>query len=324
MPRSASRRDFLRATAASALAGGLLSTRVFGRDPEFGHPKPGKIGDFKISLAEWSLHKRLFADRSKTAELNLDFPKMAREEFGISAVEYVNQFFKDKVADSGYLNELKKRAGDQGVTGVLIMIDGEGDLSTPDKAARARAVDNHKRWVDAAKALGCHAIRVNTGEHYSPSNVDDVADACGKLAAYGQANEIKIICENHGGPSSWPDALITLMKAVNSPYFGTLPDFGNFPPRSRRAEGGPAEVDVYDAIDRMMPYAKGVSAKSYDFGPDGRETTLDFARIMKIVTDHGYHGHVGIEYEGNRLSEPEGIKATKALLDSLRGAEYKG
>ncbi len=324
MPHAASRREFLRATAAGTITGGLLSARAFGRESEFGHPKPGKIGDFKISLAEWSLHKRLFADRSKTADLHLDFPRMAREEFGISAVEYVNQFFKDKVADSGYLSELKKRAADQGVTSVLIMIDGEGDLSAPDKAARAKAVENHKRWVDAAKFLGCHAIRVNTGEHYSPTNVDNVAEACGKLAEYGQSQNIKVICENHGGPSSWPDALIALMKAVNSPYFGTLPDFGNFPPRSRRADGGPATVDVYAAIDRMMPFAKGVSAKSHDFGPDGQETELDFARIMKIVTDHGYHGHVGIEYEGSRLSEPEGIKATKALLDSLQGATYKG
>jgi sugar phosphate isomerase/epimerase len=325
MSRPASRRDFLRATAAASLGAGLIAPgRLFGQEATLGRPKPGKIGEFKISLAEWSLHKRLFADRSKSADMNLDFPKMAREEFGIEAVEYVNQFFKDKAKDAAYLKELSKRAADHGVTNVLIMIDGEGDLSSPDKAARGQAVENHKRWVDAAKALGCHAIRVNTGEHYSPTDVADAADGCGKLTEYGKANDVKIICENHGGPSSWPDALVALMKAVNSPYFGTLPDFGNFPPRSGRAKGGPAEVDPYVAIDRLMPYAKGVSAKSYDFGPDGKETKLDFARILKIVTDHGYHGHVGIEYEGSRLGEPEGIKATKALLDTLRGAEYTG
>jgi sugar phosphate isomerase/epimerase len=320
MSRPASRRDFLRTAAVGSLGAGLLGPgRLFAQESPLGQPKPGKIGEFKISLAQWSLHKRLFADRAKTAEMNLDFPKTAREEFGIEAVEYVNQFFKDKAQDDAYLKELKKRAADHGVTNVLIMIDGEGDLSAKDQAARDKAVANHKRWVDAAKALGCHAIRVNTGEHYSPTDVADAADGCGKLTEYGKANGIKIICENHGGPSSNPDALIALMKAVDSPYFGTLPDFGNFP-----KEGGRYALDVYAAIDRMMKYAHGVSAKSYDFGPDGKETTLDYARILKIVTDHGYTGHVGIEYEGGRLGEPEGIKATRALLESLRGAEYKG
>jgi sugar phosphate isomerase/epimerase len=199
------------------------------------------------------------------------------------------------------------------------MIDGEGDLSAKDDAKRTQAVENHKKWVDAAAALGCHAIRVNTGNNYSPTNTEDVADGCGRLVDYAASQRINVICENHGGPSSNPDALLALIKAVGKPNFGTLPDFGNFP---RKKLGG-YEIDVYAAIDRMMPHAKGVSAKSYDFGPDGRETELDYARILKIVTDAGYHGHVGIEYEGSRLSEPDGIKATKALLESLRGFDYK-
>lgn len=316
LDHSTNRRGFLQ----GALAGGAALT--LGLRPSFGQditgkPKPGKIGDYKISLAEWSLHKRLFADRAKTAQLNLEFPRMAREEFGIEGVEYVNQFFKDKVTDSAYLADLKKRAGDQGVTNVLIMIDGEGDLSAPDKAARDKAVENHKKWVDAAAALGCHAIRVNTGEHYSPTNVADAAEGCGALAAYGAQHKIGVICENHGGPSSNPDALLALIKAVNNPSFGTLPDFGNFPNKDHKYD-----IDVYQAIARMMPYAQGVSAKSYDFNPDGKESYLDFARIMKIVTDAGYKGWVGIEYEGGKLSEPEGIQATKKLLVSLRGATY--
>ncbi len=156
--------------------------------------------------------------------------------------------------------------------------------------------------------------------NYSPTDVGAVAEACTKLAEYGEKSRIEIICENHGGPSSNPDALIALMKAVNKPTFGTLPDFGNFP---REGGRGKYTIDVYDAIARMMPYAKGVSAKSYDFDDSGRETMLDFARIMKIVTDAGYHGFVGIEYEGDRLSEPDGIKATKKLLESLRGSTYQ-
>ena len=186
------------------------------------------------------------------------------------------------------------------MTCVLIMIDDEGDLSDEKQEERTKAVENHKKWVDAAAALGCHAIRVNTGHHYSPTNVGPIAEACGMLTDYGAKNEIKIICENHGGPSSDPDALLALMKAVNRSDFGTLPDFGNFP-----QEKGKYTIDIYDAIARMMPYAKGVSAKSYDFDESGKETKLDFARIMKIVTDANYHGFVGIEYEGGKLSEPE-------------------
>ncbi len=301
-----------------ALAGGALmtlgTTRLAADEPT-GQPQAGPIGEFKISLAEWSLHKALFAHKIA----NIDFPRIARDEYGIDGIEFVNQFFKDKAHDSTYLKGLKTRANDLGVTCVLIMIDGEGDLSAPEADERDQAVENHKKWVDAAAALGCHAIRVNTGGHYGPDHVDVIAQACGALADYGAKQGIEIICENHGGPSSNPAAMVALMKAVHRPTFGTLPDFGNFPQDGR----GHYTIDVYDAIARMMPFAKGVSAKSYDFGDDGKETKLDFARILKIVTDAGYKGFVGIEYEGGRLSEPEGIRATKRLLESLKGARYE-
>ena len=308
-----SRRFFLESTVASGALLNLGSSLALAADSP-GKPAAGKIGDFKISLAEWSLHKALFAKKVD----NLDFPKIAREEYGIEAVEFVNQFFKDKAHDSTYLKDLKSRAIDLGVTCVLIMIDGEGDLSAEAGAERTKSVENHKKWVDAAAALGCHAIRVNTGQHYGPTQVGPVAEACGMLTDYGAKNGISIICENHGGPSSNPDAMVALMKAVNKPTFGTLPDFGNFP-----QQDGRYSIDIYDAIARMMPFAKGVSAKSYDFDASGKETKLDFARILKIVTDAGYHGFVGIEYEGSRLGEPEGIRATKRLLESLRGAMYE-
>ena len=198
---SVNRRQFLE----GGLACGVLlgAGRGAGASPaqKSGKPEAGKIGDFKISLAEWSLHKALFAHKID----NLDFPKIAREDYGIEGVEFVNQFFKDKAEDSAYLKDLKKRADDHGVTCVLIMIDGEGDLSAPKQEERAKAVENHKKWVDAAAALGCHAIRVNTGHHYSPTDVGAVAEACGSLTDYGAKDEIKIICENHGGPSSNPD-----------------------------------------------------------------------------------------------------------------------
>lgn len=301
----------------TSIAGGLALASGVGSSwaaEVSGQPAAGKIGDFKISLAQWSLHNALF----KTKELtNLDFPKVAREKFGIDAVEFVNQFFKDKANDSAYLKDLKKRADDHGVTCVLIMIDGEGDLSAKDKTKRNQAVENHKKWVDAAAALGCHAIRVNTGSNYSANHVEDAVDGCLALTEYGAKNKISIICENHGGPSSDPDALLALIKGVNKPTFGTLPDFGNFPKKD-----GKYAIDIYDAIARMMPHAKGVSAKSYDF-KGNQETNLDYARILKIVTDSGYHGYVGIEYEGHNLGEADGIKATKQLLESLRGASYQ-
>ncbi len=308
------RRVFLEGVIAGGALLGVGSTLALASDVT-GRPKAGPIGDFKISLAEWSLHRALFTKQID----NLDFPRIAREDYGIEGAEFVNQFFKDKAQDSTYLKELKKRANDVGVTCVLIMIDGEGDLSAESQETRQKAVENHKKWVDAAVALGCHAIRVNTGHHYSPTNLGPVAEACGLLTDYGVTNGISIICENHGGSSSNPDAMVALMKEVNKTAFGTLPDFGNFP----LDEKGKYKIDVYDAIARMMPYAKGVSAKSYDFGEDGTETKLDYARILKIVSDAGYHGFVGIEYEGNRMSEPDGIKATKRLLEKLRGSTYQ-
>jgi L-ribulose-5-phosphate 3-epimerase len=317
-----SRRMFLEATATGAAMWGLGSRDARADEPT-GRPAAGKIGDFKISLAEWSIHKALKSKKVAEKEFgrvitNLDFPQIAREQFGVEGIEFVNQFFADKAHDSRYLRDLKTIANDVGVTCVLIMIDDEGDLSANDADRRNKAVENHKKWVDAAAALGCHAIRINTGQHYSPTDVWAVAEACAKLTEYGDQHSIKIICENHGGPSSNPDAMVALMKAVNKPTFGTLPDFGNFPER-----GGKYTIDVYDAIARLMPYAKGVSAKSYDFDDSGRETKLDYGRILKIVTDAGYHGFVGIEYEGERLGEPEGIKATKKLLESLRGSTYQ-
>ncbi|MEW4569880.1 sugar phosphate isomerase/epimerase family protein [Tautonia sp. JC769] len=321
--RNRSRRDVLRGAlvggAAFGLGLGLRPGRLLAEDLS-GAPEAGPIGEFKISLAQWSLHKRYFAS-GDTAQANLNFPRDTREEFGIEAVEFVNQFFKDKARDEAYLKELKQRADDQGVECLLIMIDGEGSLSHQDPEQRTQAVENHKKWVDAAKALGCHSIRVNTGDNYSATEVADAVEGCSALSEYAKSVGLNIICENHGGPSSDPDALIALIKGVGMDNFGTLPDFGNFPTQGPREEHKFA-IDVYEAIARLMPFAKGVSAKSFDFDDEGHEIFLDYPRIMKIVTDAGYNGYVGIEYEGGRLSEPEGILATRDLLASLSGAKY--
>ena len=272
-----------------------------------------------ISLAQWSLHRALRANQLD----HLDFPRKAATDFGIYGVEYVNQFFKDKATDSKYLAEMNKRAGDAGVKQLLIMIDEEGGLAEVDDQKRKTAVTNHYKWADAAKTLGCHSIRVNAygaSEDRAARHAAAV-DGLGTLASYGAQLGLNVIVENHGGLSSDGSWLSGVMKEINMPNCGTLPDFGNF--CLRQADDGMGhsscvdEYDRYQGVEELMPFAKAVSAKSYDFDAAGNETTIDFQRMVSIVKKSGYKGYLGIEYEGSRLSEHEGIKATKKLLDRL-------
>jgi sugar phosphate isomerase/epimerase len=264
---------------------------------------------FEISLAEWSLHKALF----KKEVDNLNFAKIAREEFGIGAIEFVNQFFKNKAKDTAYLKDLNQRAKDHGVIHHLIMIDGEGALGDPDAAKRTQAVENHYRWVDAAKFLGCKMIRVNAQSRGTwDEQLKLAADGLRRLSEYGATAKIAIVVENHGGLSSNGKWLSGVMKQVNHPNCGTLPDFGNF--RVSRDE----EYDRYLGVTELMPFAKAVSAKSHDFDEAGNETHTDYLKMMKIVAAAGYQGWVGIEYEGSKLSEMDGIRATKKLLERVR------
>jgi sugar phosphate isomerase/epimerase len=263
---------------------------------------------FKISLAEWSLNRTLFGRELE----NLDFPTTAKQVYGIDAVEYVNQFFKDKAEDRSYLTELKRRADDNGVRSLIIMCDGEGALGDPDDQARAQAVENHYRWVEAAKFLGCHSIRVNARSTGSPEEQRKLAvDGLRRLTEFAAERAINVIVENHGGISSNGEWLASVMRAVDHPRCGTLPDFGNF----RISEG--EEYDRYKGVAELMPFAKGVSAKSNEFDENGNERHTDYVRMMRIVLDAGYRGYVGIEYEGE-ISEPDGIRATKALLETTR------
>jgi len=263
---------------------------------------------FKISLAEWSLHRALFAKRLD----NLDFARTARFDYGISAVEYVNQFFKDKAKDQTYLREMLKRTSDLGVENRLIMCDGEGALGDPDGAKRQQAVENHYKWVEAAKFLGCKMIRVNA---QSSGDYDEqmklAADGLRKLTEFGAQQKIAVVVENHGGLSSNGQWLAGVMKMVNHPMCGALPDFGNF------SVSKDEEYDRYKGVAEMMPYAKAVSAKSHDFDERGEEIHTDYHRMMKIVLDAKYTSFVGIEYEGDRMSEPDGIRATKKLLERV-------
>jgi L-ribulose-5-phosphate 3-epimerase len=305
MPQHFSRRDFLKASTSAGLIG--ISSGVIRAE--------SKPPLFDISLAQWSLHRALQQKKLDP----LDFPKTAKEDYGILAVEYVNQFYKDKKKDDVYVAELKKRCGDLGVKSVLIMCDGEGALGDADEKKRQQAVENHYRWVEWAKALGCHSIRVNaqsTGKY--EEQMERAADGLGRLTEFGGKHDINVIVENHGGLSSNGAWLAATIKKVGNPRCGTLPDFGNF--RVSKDQ----EYDRYKGVEELMPFAKGVSAKSHDFDDKGNETKTDYRRMMKIVLAAGYKGFVGIEYEGSRLSESDGIRATKKLLETVRDELAKG
>lgn len=264
---------------------------------------------YEISLAEWSLHKALFSKKMT----NLDFPVIAKKDFGIHAVEFVNQFFKDKANDEKYLNELKNRCNGEGIKSLLIMCDGEGKLGDPDDKKRNSAVDNHKRWVSAAKFLGCHSIRVNASSSGSYGEQQKLAaDGLNKLSEFSSSHGLNVIVENHGGLSSNGAWLAGVMKRVSRKNCGTLPDFGNFRVSAKDT------YDRYRGVAELMPFAKAVSAKSHDFDQDGNEIHTDYRKMMQIVIAAGYRGYVGIEYEGGKITEAAGIKATKKLLESVR------
>jgi sugar phosphate isomerase/epimerase len=306
------RREFL--LQAGSVAVGLSSISAFSR--RFPIPFGTENSFFTISLAEWSLHKTINSGQMT----NLDFPGVAKKVYGINVVEYVNGFFMDKAEDTKYLNELLKRCKDNDVTNHLIMCDDEGPLGDPDDTKRNKAVENHYKWVDAAKYLGCITIRVNTYGEGSPEDIQSAAvDGLQKLGEYAARENINVIVENHGGNTSDGSWIEQLMKRINKPNIGTLPDFGNF---CIEYSTGPErkcikDYDRYKGVSQMMPFAKGVSAKTRDFDDKGNCIETDYLRMMKIVRDTGFNGYAGIEFEGKNCSEEDGIKKTKLLLEKV-------
>ncbi|MDH5414381.1 MAG: sugar phosphate isomerase/epimerase [Flavobacteriaceae bacterium] len=273
---------------------------------------------FKLSLAQWSLHKAISDDKTLDP---IDFAEKA-SELGFEGIEYVSQLYNDEIKNLGMsalLDSLKAKSELFEVENVLIMIDDEGDLASTDVAKRNEAVENHKKWVDAAQYLGCHAIRVNTFGTNDPELwVKAAEDGLRKLSAYAALKNINVLVENHGWMSSDAPKVVEVMNAVNMENCGTLPDFGNWCTKRKDGEnwGDCIEEypDMYEGIQLLMPFAKAVSAKSYDFDEEGNETKIDYARMLQIVKDAGYTGFIGVEYEGENLSEEEGIIATKNLL----------
>jgi len=294
------RRTFLSSTV--GLGGGLALSSCVARAFE---ERPA----FQISLAEWSLHRMLHA-----GELDpRDFAPMARREWDLAAVEHVNTFFQDKAEDTAWLDELKRRADDHGVRSLLIMCDAEGELGDADEAARLKAVENHHRWIRAARQLGCHSIRVNAAGQGTREEVSRrAADSLHRLASYGDGFAIDVIVENHGGFSSDGAWLAATIRAADHPRAGTLPDFGNF------HLGNGEWYDRYKGVEELMPYARGVSAKSHEFDARGNETRTDYRRMLALVLDASYSGFIGIEWEGESVSEREGVRLTKVLLEQVR------
>ena len=320
MNHSSTRRSFLKSAAALGA--------VMAAQPAVVSRAAAKAEKFKISLAQWSLNKR-FLKRPRAEPLdNLEFAKVART-LGFDGIEYVNQMFKDKAKDEAYLGEMKKRAAGEGVKSLLIMCDGEGNLGAPQEAARAKTVENHLKWLDAAKFLGCHSIRVNAASDPKLSWDEQAklaADGLHRLCLEGDKRGLWVVVENHGGTSSNGKWLTQVMKAADHKRVGILPDFGNFYTDRAKSE----LYNPYQGLREFMPWVKeAVSAKSWDwdtgagkfYTEDRREKiemTLDFERLIKIVVTAGYSGFIGVEYEGEKHSEIDGIKRTKQALEEIR------
>ncbi len=315
------RRDFIYKASQSGLALSFLglasckNAEKKSNDTQMSSKEKNVPWEFKISLAQWSLHNALFAGELD----NLDFAAKARS-FGCEGVEYVNGFFKDKAKDMVYLKEMKLRANNEGQENVLIMVDGEGGLAIPDEANRKLAIENHYKWVEAAHFLGCHAIRVNlAGATNFDEGIKTAIDSLTQLSEFAKGSNINVLVENHGGFSSNGEWMHKVFSEVKNENCGTLPDFGNFCiNKGEKDENGVRPCfdayDRYKGMQELLPFAKAVSAKSYDFDAEGNETAIDYLKVMKMVKETGYTGFVGIEYEGKNLSEDKGIELTRDLL----------
>jgi len=283
---------------------------------------------FKISLAEWSLNKGMFKKAGAEPVEHLDFAKIARS-VGIDGIEYVNQMFFDKANDNAYLTEMKTRAEGEGVKGLLIMCDREGNLGDPDEAKRSTTIENHLKWLDAAAFLGCHSIRVNAASNPklpAEEQAKLAADGLHRLCVEGDKRGLFVVVENHGGTSSNGKWLTQVMKLADHSRVGILPDFGNFYTNRETGE----LYNPYQGVREFMPWVKqAVSAKAYDWDTgagkfytedrrEGREISLDYRRLVETVVKAGYKGYIGIEYEGQKHTEVEGIKRTKQALEEVR------
>lgn len=306
------RRDFVKQA--------LVGATAISVEPNVFHTS--KDAGIKLSLAEWSLHRAL-----KEGKLDhLDFPAKAKNDFGIDAVEYVNGFFggnkmtfKEAGKNAAYLKELLTRSKDAGVFNHLVMVDEEGPLALPSDEERLQAVDNHKKWIEAAKFLGCLTVRVNLhGDGESSAKKTASIDSLSRLGEFAETMNINIVVENHGSDSSKGFWIADVMKQVNKPNVGTLPDFGNFcisQPWGTTQDQCDDQYDRYKGVEELLPFAKAVSAKTYDFDANGEQPLMDYKRLIGLVTASSFKGYIGIEFEGHKGDEEDGIRKTKALIE---------
>lgn len=268
------RRSFIKKTAILGAAG-VLSPAIIKNSMAIATPR---MSYDDISLAQWALVDEIRAGKWK----NLDFPKISREDFGLNGIEFVNTLFE--VPTNSYLNQLRKNADDHGVSMVLIMVDAEGDGCEPTAALRKQFDINHRKWIDIAHYLGCHAIRTNCR---GPKDVDKkealkwAAESYNMLLEYSQQAKISVVIENHGGVSNDPDWMVELMQEVNNLYFGTYPDW-------RRPSD---DFDNLDYLKKMLPWAGGMSYRN-------QPTEELTAKMISLCKDSGYKGWYGIESSG--------------------------
>lgn len=304
------RRDFLKKSILAASAISIAPLHRCTTKPKTAMPK--------ISLAQWSLNRAFFA---KTLD-PIDFARIAKE-YDITAIEYVNQFYADNASDETFWREMTTRADDAGVQSLIMMVDEEEKLGDLTDAKRMKAVEDHYKWVHAAKILGCHSIRVNAfGEGSKEELKTSLTDGLGRLTEYAAKEKIHVIIENHGLHTSDASYIVDIIKSVNNPFLGTLPDFGNW---CTSAEWGGTKTsqqceESYDpaqGLAELLPYAQGVSAKSYEFDTEGYDTVIDYPKLLQLVRDSDFNGHIGIEFEGEALTEPQGIRMTKELIEKV-------
>src|SRR5258706_3924769 len=325
-----SRRAFIKKTSLGLAAAGMVS--AIPSILKAGATK--KEMPFKLALSQFSLASQFW-----TKQLDpLDFPQKTMKTFGIAGMDYCSMFFADKAKDTNFLSELKKRSADNGCYNLRIMVDGEGVLGDLNKDVRTKAVENHYKWIDAAATLACPMIRVNGEGDGDPGEVSKaIIESLSALIDYGKKTNVDVIVENHIGISCNAGWLAGVMKKMNSPHCGTLADFGNFcinrtkPPTNDIAGWMQTkcleEYDRYKGIKELMPYAKGVHAKTHVFDANGNDTETDFAKMFSIIKDSGFTGWVSVEYEGGLLKmnskddkyldDDAGVIATKKLIEKV-------
>lgn len=313
----------------SALA---MASPLFGSKKNKEAPIPSNP-DLKLSLSQWALHRAIFgnskdnyqewqrllhSDPDQLWQGNLhplDFPKKAKE-LGFDAVEYVNSLIFGHAKDKIFLNELKHRTDSEGIKNVLIMVDEEGFIGHPDSKERTKAIENHFKWMEASKHLGCPFMRINA---FSMGPAEEqkklAAEGLHRLAEKAKEFGLYILIENHGGMSSNADWLVETIKLANHELLGTVVDFDNFTFSEDFIWGDGDIYNRYIGVEKLIPFAKSVSAKTHAFDIQGFETTIDYTRMMQLVKNSGFSDYICVEYEGNRLTEEEGILATKALIE---------